>query len=38
MMTFLLGLGLGIFIGTVIAAFFLAVLAGARSPGLSEDP
>jgi hypothetical protein len=38
MMTFWLGLGLGIFIGTIIAAFFLAVLAGARSPNLSEDP
>jgi hypothetical protein len=38
MMTFLLGLGLGIFIGTVIAAVFLAFLAGARSPNLSKDP
>lgn len=37
-MTFLLGLGLGIFFGSVIGAFFLAMFAGARSPNLSEDP
>lgn len=37
-MTFWLGLGLGIFLGSVIAAFFLAMLAGAHSPSLSEDP
>jgi hypothetical protein len=36
-MTFLLGLGLGIFLGTIIAAFFLAFLAGARDPDLLED-
>jgi hypothetical protein len=36
-MTFWLGLGLGIFLGTVIGAFVLAVLAGARSSDLSEE-
>lgn len=34
---FWIGLGLGIFIGTIISAAVLFVLAGARSPNLSED-